>query len=139
VAALVGVRRRVSFEGQAPMELEFAIEDEPGDAVYPFTFDGEAVDWEPMLRALAIDCDAGVPIARISRRFHDTLAEMIVAVAKREGIPRVCLTGGCFQNRALSERTIARLTAEGLTPYWHQRVPPNDGGIALGQLIAAAR
>jgi hydrogenase maturation protein HypF len=74
----------------------------------------------------------------MARRFHDTLAEMIVTVAKREAAPRVCLTGGCFQNVALAERTIERLTRSGFVPYWHQRVPPNDGGIALGQLVAAA-
>jgi len=62
----------------------------------------------------------------------------IVAVARREGVPRVCLTGGCFQNLILTERALERLADEGFTPYWHQRVPPNDGGIALGQLVAAA-
>ena len=55
------------------------------------------------------------------------------------GETRVVLSGGCFQNRYLTERTIQRLRAEGFHPYWHQRVPPNDGGIALGQVTAAQR
>ena len=63
----------------------------------------------------------------------------MVAVAKRTGQRRVVLTGGCFQNRYLTERTVRRLQAEGFQPYWHQRVPPNDGGIALGQVIAVMR
>ena len=58
---------------------------------------------------------------------------MIVAVAEAVGLPRVALSGGCFQNRLLLERALARLRAAGFSPYWHQRVPPNDGGIALGQ------
>jgi predicted NodU family carbamoyl transferase len=61
---------------------------------------------------------------------------MIVETAARVGEKRVVLSGGCFQNRYLSERVIARLEAEGFRPYWHQRVPPNDGGIALGQIFS---
>jgi hydrogenase maturation protein HypF len=138
VSALIGLRQKATFEGQAAMELEFAIAEGEDGAPYPFDLDGDTIDWAPMLRALLAERDAGVPTAAIAGRFHDTLAAMIVAVARREGLERVCLTGGCFQNRALAERTIARLREAGFTPYWHQRVPPNDGGIALGQLVAAA-
>jgi hydrogenase maturation protein HypF len=63
---------------------------------------------------------------------------MIVAVARRVGEERVVLTGGCFQNKYLTERAIARLREEGFRVYWHQRIPPNDGGIALGQIVAAS-
>jgi hydrogenase maturation protein HypF len=59
-----------------------------------------------------------------------------VDVAGRAGLERVALSGGCFQNRYLLERTVARLAAEGFRPCWPQRVPPNDGGIALGQVVA---
>jgi hydrogenase maturation protein HypF len=75
----------------------------------------------------------------VSARFHNGLAEAIVSVATKVGEPRVVLTGGCFQNRYLTERAVRRLAEEGFRPYWHQRIPPNDGGIALGQVIAAAR
>ena len=68
-----------------------------------------------------------------------TLVEAIVEVALRVGESRVVLTGGCFQNRTLLERTVRKLTRAGFRPYWHQRVPPNDGGISLGQVIAAAK
>jgi len=72
-----------------------------------------------------------------SARFHNTLVEMAVDVAKRMGEKNVVLSGGCFQNRYLTERMVSRLRASGYRPYWHQRVPPNDGGLALGQIMAA--
>ena len=138
VAALTGLRRRSGFEGQAAMDMEFAAMEVEDEGVYPFALAERPVDWAPMIEAIATDLGSSVPAAHIARRFHNTLTEMIVAVAKREGLARVCLTGGCFQNRLLAERTIDRLLEDGLTPYWHQRVPPNDGGIALGQLVAAS-
>ncbi len=138
VAALAGSRLRASFEGQAAMELEFAAGNTNDEDAYPFELEGEVVNWAPLIAAIEAGRRAGALVSRIARRFHNTLADIIVAVARREGVPRVCLTGGCFQNLALAERTIERLAAEGFTPYWHQRVPPNDGGIALGQLVAAA-
>ncbi|MEO8500369.1 MAG: carbamoyltransferase HypF [Vicinamibacteria bacterium] len=137
VAGLIALRPRAAFEGQAAMELEFAAMAVEDEAAYPFAIEGETVDWAPMLAAIETDRAAALPVGQLAKRFHNTLTEMIVAAAKREGLPRVCLTGGCFQNVVLAERTISRLTASGLVPYWHQRVPPNDGGIALGQLMAA--
>ena len=62
---------------------------------------------------------------------------MAVNVAAQIGEQNVVLSGGCFQNRYLTERMVARLRAAGHRPYWHQRVPPNDGGVALGQIMAA--
>lgn len=136
VAALAELRRRSGFEGQAAMDVEFVSMGVDDQAAYPFGLEEQTLDWAPMIRAIETDLGSLVPVARVARRFHNTLTEMIVGVAKREGVPRVCLTGGCFQNRLLAERTIERLREEGLSPYWHQRVPPNDGGIALGQLVA---
>jgi hydrogenase maturation protein HypF len=140
VAALLGLRQRLSFEGQAAMELEYAIE--PGvDAAYPFNLrDGSpcVVDWQPMIERIVGDLRRGECTGVMAAKFHNTLAEMIVAVAHEIGEAKVVLTGGCFQNQYLTERCIDRLTAEGFRPYWHQRVPPNDGGIALGQVVAAA-
>jgi len=81
----------------------------------------------------------GTSVGRIAARFHNTLAGVVVAVAERVGEERVVLTGGCFQNKYLTERCVARLRAAGFRSYWHQRVPPNDGCIALGQIMAAAR
>ncbi len=146
VAAIAGLRQHASFEGQAAMELEFAILDVPCDESYPFSLVARpgdpkemlTIDWAPTVLALVDDVHQDVTQARISHRFHNTLAEMIVATALRVGEGRVVLTGGCFQNRYLTERTVLGLTRAGFHPYWHQRVPPNDGGIALGQAVIAA-
>jgi hydrogenase maturation protein HypF len=144
VASLTGLRQHVRFEGQAAMELEFALEtDPPTDEAYPFSIRAApapvVLDWAPMIEALLADLQSGVPTPRISARFHNALVEAVIAVARRIGQPRVVLSGGCFQNRYLTERTVRRLQEAGFRPCWHQRVPPNDGGIALGQVIAAAR
>lgn len=90
-----------------------------------------------MIHAIIADIRQGTPVGLISGTFHNTLAEMIVAVARRVGEQRVVLSGGVFQNCLLLEQTVTRLTIAGFHPYWHQRVPPNDGGIALGQAVAA--
>jgi hydrogenase maturation protein HypF len=78
-----------------------------------------------------------VGAALISKKFHNALVETIVDTAKKAGLSRVVLSGGCFQNRYLTEKTVTRLRASGFQPYWHQRVPSNDGGISLGQIVAA--
>jgi hydrogenase maturation protein HypF len=97
------------------------------------------LDWAPMIGQILADKERNMPVSKISLKFHHTLVEMIVRVARRLNQPRVVLTGGCFQNRYLLERAVFRLSAEGFQPYWPQRIPPNDGGIALGQIVAAAR
>jgi hydrogenase maturation protein HypF len=143
VAALAGLRQVTLFEGQAAMELEWALAESAADGAYPMTVkEGTGplvLDWEPMIRALLDDLGSGVPLAAVAARFHHGLADSIVAVARRIGERTVLLSGGCFQNRYLTERAVRRLTEAGFSPHWHQRVPPNDGGIALGQLLAAAR
>jgi hydrogenase maturation protein HypF len=141
VAYLTGIRTRVSFEGQAAMQLEFAAS--AGiTAVYEYVIHGNQpciVDWEPMIRRILEDVRDGTSPGTISAMFHNTLADIIVDVARRIAEPHIVLTGGCFQNRYLAEQAVQRLTEAGFCPYWHQRVPPNDGGIALGQAIAAQR
>jgi hydrogenase maturation protein HypF len=91
-----------------------------------------------MIRELLADMDRKESSGMISAKFHNALVEVIVAVAKKTGERNVVLTGGCFQNRYLTERAVARLSEEKFQPYWHQRIPPNDGGIALGQAVAAS-
>jgi len=91
------------------------------------------------VQAVLEDRRADVPVGRISARFHNALAELALAIATRQGHDRVALTGGCFQNALLSERVRARLLQAGFKVYTHREVPPGDGGIALGQLIIAAR
>ena len=97
------------------------------------------LDWEPMIRGVLGDLARGCGRGVIAARCHNTLADMIVAIADRTGEERVVLTGGCFQNRRLTETTITRLKEKGFKVFWHQRVPPNDGGIALGQIVAALK
>jgi hydrogenase maturation protein HypF len=94
-------------------------------------------DWEPMVRAMLSDIASGAGASLVSAKFHNALAGAIARMAVGFGEERVVLTGGCFQNRYLTEKTVARLERAGLRPYWHQRIPPNDGGIALGQIAAA--
>jgi hydrogenase maturation protein HypF len=94
------------------------------------------VNWQPAILEILKDRETGR--SQISGKFHHMLVEAIVAVAQRAGEPKVVLSGGCFQNRYLAERAIERLSAEGFRPYWHQRIPPNDGGISLGQVFATS-
>jgi hydrogenase maturation protein HypF len=155
VASLINLRQQIRFEGQAAMELEFALDGVETDDVYELPIenaDGTAdvssrithhaslvLDWSSMIREILADVERKIPCGIISAKFHNALVEAIVAVAKRVGQNRVALSGGCFQNRYLTERAVRRLQAEGFRPCWHQRVPPNDGGIALGQVVAALR
>jgi hydrogenase maturation protein HypF len=138
VAGLIGLRSRASFEGQAAMELEFAVQ--PGvESGYSFVLNKElpyVIDWQPAISEIIGDLRAGETLGLISAKFHNMLAEMIVAVARKTAQQKVVLSGGCFQNRYLTERSIRRLSAEGFRPYWHQRIPPSDGGISLGQVFA---
>jgi hydrogenase maturation protein HypF len=154
VAALVNLRQQIHFEGQAAMELEFAMEGIKTDAAYEIQIVSGAnggaapsaignrqsamlLDWQPLIEAVLSDAHRGIALGIISAKFHNALAEAVVNVAQRVGESRVALSGGCFQNRYLTERVVTRLRAEKFSPYWHQRVPANDGGIALGQIFAA--
>ena len=143
VASLTNLRQHIRFEGQAAMELEFAADGIKTEKHYPLPLVTRSspftLDWATLALSVLADATGGANMADISAKFHNALAESVVAVAKEIGENRVVLSGGCFQNRYLTERTVARLRAENFSPYWHQRVPPNDGGIALGQVVAARR
>jgi hydrogenase maturation protein HypF len=141
VSALTGIRQKVSFEGQAAMELEHAIQSAIDDS-YDFNLkEGQPLilDWKPLILAIIEDLHQGVASGVVAAKFHNTLAEMIVRVARRLRENAVVLTGGCFQNKYLTERAVLRLREEGFQPYWHRRIPPNDGGIAPGQIVGALR
>ncbi|EEF63113.1 carbamoyltransferase HypF [Pedosphaera parvula] len=141
VASLVGLRQRAGFEGQAAMDLEFAIRKGIEDA-YSFevkTNGTLVVDWQPMILEIIKEVRREEAVGVIAAKFHNTLAEVAAEMSHRVDNLHVVLTGGCFQNKYLLERTVQRLREEGFRPYWHQRVPPNDGGIALGQVMAAVR
>jgi hydrogenase maturation protein HypF len=152
VAALAGVRQRVSYEGQAAIELEWLAATVPADGDYPFelaqgqesdpTASCLVVDTRPLIAAVADDVRRSVAAACIARRFHTTVVEMIVQVCRRlrgqTGLDAVVLSGGVFLNALLTEEATARLAADGFRVYRHRRVPPNDGGLSLGQLAVAA-
>ncbi|HWR52418.1 MAG TPA: carbamoyltransferase HypF [Bryobacteraceae bacterium] len=133
-SALAGIARESRFEGQAAMLLERAIGDLKTTDTYPLP----SGDWAPLVDALECDVKTGQPPALIAARFHNALANWILETAQSTGIQQICLSGGVFQNGYLVERTTAQLEAHGYTVFTHQRVPANDGGIALGQAIIAA-
>jgi hydrogenase maturation protein HypF len=142
VSSLVGLRQQASFEGQAAMDLEFALEGVETDEQYKFEMieleKPFVIDWALIIQGVLEDLENKVPAGKISAKFHNTLVETIITVAQRLGEKQIVLTGGCFQNKYLTERAVYRLRQENLEPYWHQQIPPNDGGIALGQVLSAA-
>jgi hydrogenase maturation protein HypF len=152
VAALAGVRIRTSYEGQAAMELEWLASGVAPDGLYPFDLlprqEGHPpqstllVDTRPLIRAVAQDVSAGTEAALIGRRFHSTMVALIAAVCDRlreeTGLEAVVLSGGVFMNALLTCEVSERLSAGGFRVYRHQRVPPNDGGLSLGQVAVAA-
>jgi hydrogenase maturation protein HypF len=141
VAALVGLRQKARFEAQAAMMLEYAV-DETVTEAYPLPIlksQPLVLDWGPLLEALLADLRQGVSVGVMAARFHNALVEGMVAVARTLGVERATLSGGCFQNRILLERAYRCLTEAGMRVYVHQRIPPNDGGIALGQVAVAQR
>lgn len=143
-AALLDLCQVTSFEGEAAMAVEFAAERAGMFASLPVPKIGEdgnkfLVDWRPSLIALVETLASGTSVESLSAAFHDGLAKAIVMVAERSGVSRVLLTGGCFQNAQLMDCAVTRLRAAGFKPYWHGRIPPNDGGLAVGQLAFAAK
>ncbi len=142
IASLLGVRQRCSYEGQAALELESLASEDDGDFAHPLVRGDGVLDWAPLVDAVLSDRDAGTPIRAIAARFHRGLAralvDVVAAAAAENGIGRVVLSGGCFQNALLSSLTEAGLREAGLEPLPHTRIPPNDGGLAVGQLQALA-
>jgi hydrogenase maturation protein HypF len=144
VASIVGLRQYAHFEGQAAMQLEFAIGRVCDGRCYDFELATEpghpvVVDWMPVIIQIIADVHSKIDNSLIAVKFHNTLVETMVCISKKIGVPSVALSGGCFQNKYLLERAVRRLEEEGLRPSWHQRVPTNDGGIALGQTLAMDR
>lgn len=146
VSALCAIRDELSYEGQPAIELEAVAAStvEP-----PFSFAIEApegkplcVDLRPTIRAVAGALRGGAPVPLVAARFHSTMAEVVAALCRggREstGVETVALSGGCFQSARLTELSKQLLEAGGFEVLLHRRVPPNDGGVALGQAAVAA-
>ncbi|MGC8782068.1 MAG: carbamoyltransferase HypF, partial [Anaerolineae bacterium] len=161
IAALIGLHGAISFEGQAAMALEFAadadetvayemalrpaeerkaasVRHQPSSAMPDPARLPYILDWAPLVGNVLADLRRGVSRSIIAARFHNALVEAIIRVAQQVGAARVALSGGCFQNRLLTERTADRLRRAGFEVLLHRQVPPNDGGISLGQVAVAA-
>jgi hydrogenase maturation protein HypF len=117
-------------EGAYPFELR----ETPGGGGTPLV----EIDWRPAIRGVLADLGRGTAAPLVAGRFHLTMARMIGATAEWMAIDRVVLTGGCFQNAALLTLAARELRARGLAVVTHCRVPPNDGGLAIGQAMVAA-
>ena len=143
VAALAGGRQQVTYEGQAAIELESLV-DPSIAACYHFETQADgSFTAVPVITAVVHDIHQNVPLSTIAAKFHNGLAQLIIQLAthhaRQTGIHSIALTGGVFQNITLLDKTVRGLTAAGLTPLFHQRVPANDGGLALGQAMIAGK
>ena len=147
VAAILGLRNSISYEGQAAIELEGLAERGSCAGLYPFALTDLQgmlqLDWLPLLKALTDDVLAGVNSADIAATFHRSLAVAAAAVCAeirhRSGVGRVVISGGVFQNRLLCEELVTLLESDDFKVFTHRLVPPNDGGLALGQAMIAGR
>ncbi len=149
VAAICGISAESNYEGESAMLLEAAAWEEPEysyEKKYDFLLKKEVVPWEistgTALAEIARDVASGCGTGVISACFHAAVARMIEAVCveirQRRGVDRVCLSGGTFQNRLLLKASVGLLRARGFEVLLHSRVPPNDGGVSLGQAVIAA-
>ena len=140
VAVLLGVRGSVTYEGQAACELE-AICDEGEHEAYDFGYDADSILVGGLVRDVCRDLDRGTPHSVIAARFHKTVAAVIIETCRRlrreTGIADVAMSGGVMQNRRLLALTVPVLEREDFTVLLQSLVPPNDGGICLGQVACA--
>jgi hydrogenase maturation protein HypF len=136
VAALTGVRGEVNYEAQAAIEFE-ALADPHEEGAYPFEISGGTLKTSPMLQAMIKDIRLGESIPTISTRFHNGLAKIILEICiqmrSEYSVTEVALSGGVWQNMFLLKKTIQILEQMSFKVYFHQQVPTNDGGLALGQ------
>jgi hydrogenase maturation protein HypF len=143
-SALIGVRARATYEGQAAIELE-ALCDPQETGYYPLALQGDIIAPQPLWLALLADLQAGVEIPTLAARFHNSIVRLVVECCQTirkesEGsapVNTVALSGGVWQNRFLLERVVPALEKEGFRVLIHRQVPANDGCIALGQIMVA--
>jgi hydrogenase maturation protein HypF len=144
ISALCQVRLNVNYEAQAAMEFQM-LADEKEDGSYWFEINDSSkplvVNFKPCIEQIVEDLANGVSIHKISGKFHNTIANIICEVSRRAkaetGLNKVVLSGGVFQNSLLVEKTVLKLTKLGFEVYTHSKVPPNDGGLSLGQAVVA--
>ena len=138
VSSMLNISQVTTYEGKSAMMLEFAVKKGIDDQ-YPFRIvekDLFIIDWEIMIISILGDIEAGLDKSIIAAKFHNTMAQAITEIAEIAEEEKVVLSGGCFQNAYLLEKSIDLLTKKGFKTYRHQRIPTNDGGISLGQIAA---
>jgi hydrogenase maturation protein HypF len=143
VSSLLDLRHTVSYEAQAAVELEtVASAASDGGRIYRFSIGAGQIDPAPVLRAIVADLRQGRPVGAIAAAFHVAVASLIVEVAAQvraaTGLRQVALSGGVFQNVLVTRLARTALTEQGFSVLTHHLVPPNDGGLALGQTVVAA-
>jgi hydrogenase maturation protein HypF len=144
VSSLLGARHTVSYEAQAAIELETVAGAHMNEPMpdYHFQVTGDEIDPGPLLRAIVDDIRRGCAPGPVAAGFHAAVASLVAETADRlgrsSGIERVALSGGVFQNVLLVRLARARLERLGMQVLTHRLVPPNDGGLALGQAVVAA-
>lgn len=139
VASLLGLCQINHYEGQAAMALEMNAAANTSDQHYDFRIQQKTpiiIDWKITLEQLLEDTQHS-SVELIAAKFHNTLAEIILAIAQKAEQKTVILSGGCFQNACLTAKADQKLKTAGFEVYCHEKIPPNDGGLALGQLYAA--
>jgi hydrogenase maturation protein HypF len=140
-AALAGVRQMVNYEAQAAIEFEAALDPQEMGA-YRFVIRDNVVESGQAILGLIADVASGIPIPKISARFHNGLGELsrqvCIEIRRQTGVNEVALSGGVWQNMALLERTTRNLINENFVVYLHHQVPANDGGLSLGQALVGA-
>ena len=133
VASITGLAQQNRFEGQAAMLLENEVGSLRTEEAYPLT----AGDWAPLIAEVLRDEREGLSVPSIAAKFHNALVNWILEIAATSETKQIVLSGGVFQNRYLTERAAAMLESKGFIVHTHSQVPPNDGGIALGQVVMA--
>jgi hydrogenase maturation protein HypF len=139
VAHITGVAAGNPFEGAAAMLLESAIGDTQSDASYEIGWRDGVGDWTPLIRQLVTDRQMRVDRKILAIKFHNALANWILAVAQSSDLPCVVLSGGVFQNAYLTMQTSRLLESHGFFVSTHHQAPANDGGLALGQAVLAGQ
>jgi hydrogenase maturation protein HypF len=144
-SAILGIGTRRTYEGQPAIQLEGAADNREPGGYEPVVIESDGsllIDGANILLNVFEDAGRGTPVGIVAARFHTTVArataEAVKKAAAKTGCDRVCLSGGCFQNTLLAEKTTRLLSEAGLTPFTHHRVPPNDEAVSYGQLVIAA-
>ncbi len=143
ISSITGLKHKVSYHAQAAIALEQSALWSNESMAYPFTIKDKIIDYRPMIKEILNDLKSEIPKEAIARKFHNSVIEVIISLSdsirNEVGITKVALSGGVFQNEILLGGAFNELKERGFTPLIHQLVPPNDGGVSLGQAVFSCR